>query len=291
MRVLITGASGLLGSKIAEIAVNQGCEVYSAYKDHYPEYGFPVKIDLTDKASCEKAFEIAKPEVVIHSAALTNVDLCEKEKELAWRINVEGTKIVSNLCRNRFLIFVSTDYVFDGERGFYSEEDKPNPINYYGYTKLLAEKAVKELENYAIVRTSVIFGSKPASGKTNFALWVIENLKNERKISVVTDQINSPTLNKNLAEMILEIAERNLKGIYHLAGASAVSRYNFARLIAKEFDLNAELIEPATSDKINWIAKRPRNTSLNVSKALKELKRKPMDIRKALRELRNEMKI
>ena len=294
MRLLITGASGLLGSKIAEIALNRGYEVYSAYNQHHPPHGIPVNLDLLDRESCEKVLETVKPEVVIHSAALTNVDICEKEKDFAWKINVRGTETIARLCKrlNCFMILISTDYIFDGEKGLYSEEDEPNPINYYGYTKLMAERAVKRLlKDYCIARTSVIFGSRPTAGKINFVLWILENLEKGKRINVVVDQVNSPTFNTNLAKMVLEIAERSLTGIYHLAGATPISRYDFATLLAREFGLNDELIQPTTFDRINWVAKRPRNTSLNVSKASKDLRDKPMSIQKAVRELKKELEL
>jgi dTDP-4-dehydrorhamnose reductase len=293
MKILVTGASGLLGSKVAELAFDEEYEVYSAYNQHTINYGSPVRMDLTDLDSCRRVFENVRPEAVVHSAALTNVDLCEVEKETAWRINVYGTELIARLCKefNCFMVFISTDYVFNGEKGLYSEEDQPDPINYYGYTKLKAEEAVRSILNdYCIVRTSVIFGSKPAAGKINFALWVLESLKQKRKINVVIDQINSPTLNTNLAEAILEILDRKLMGLYHIAGATPISRYDFACLLAEEFKLERELIQPTTSDKINWVAKRPKNASLNVAKAQRSLKKKPLDIRDAIRILREELK-
>jgi len=293
MKILVTGASGLLGSKVAELALIEGHDVYSAYNQHLTHYGSPVKMDLTDLNSCRRVFENVRPEAVVHSAALTNVDLCEVEKEEAWRINVYGTELVARLCNefNCFMVFISTDYVFNGERGFYSEEDKPDPINYYGYTKLKAEEIVRNILNdYCIVRTSVIFGSRPAAGKINFALWVLESLRQKRRISVVVDQINSPTLNTNLAEAILEILNDKLLGLYHISGTTPISRYDFACLLAEEFKLEKELIQQTTSDKINWVAKRPRNTSLNVTKAQRNLKKKPLDIYDAIKMLKKELK-
>jgi len=293
MKILVTGASGLLGSKVAELTFSEGHDVYSAFNKHTINHGSPVRMDLTDLDSCRRVFENIRPEAVVHSAALTNVDLCEVEKETAWRINVYGTELIARLCKefNCFMVFISTDYVFNGEKGLYSEEDQPDPINYYGYTKLKAEEAVRSILNdYCIVRTSVIFGSKPAAGKINFALWILESLKQKRRINVVVDQINSPTLNTNLAEAILEILDRKLMGLYHIAGATPISRYDFACLLAEEFKLERELIQPTTSDKINWIAKRPKNASLNVAKAQRNLKKKPLDIRDAIRILREELK-
>lgn len=292
MRLLITGASGLLGLRIAELADERGYEVYSAYNKHSPQYGVPIKMDLTNEDACAKAFKIIEPEVVIHAAAMTNVDLCETDKEMAWSVNVLGTETIAKLCKEygSFLIFISTDYLFNGEKGLYSEEDSPSPINYYGYTKLKAEEVVKRfLTEYCIVRTSVIFGSRPAAEKINFVLWVLESLRQGKRINIVTDQINSPTLNTSLAKMLLEVAERRLTGIYHLAGATPISRYEFAKLLANEFNLDQNLIQPTTSDKINWTAKRPKNTSLNVAKAAESLKEKPLTIQESVKELRREL--
>ena len=292
MRLLITGGSGLLGSKIAEIAVKKDYEVYSGYHAHKTKFGIPIKFDICDEIVLNKIFRKIKPEIVVHAAALTNVDKCEENKELAWEVNVNGTRNIAKLSQKyrAFLIHVSTDYVFSGEKGLYKETDEPNPINHYGITKLEGENIVKTVTNeWCIVRPSVIYGSTPAAGKVNFALWVLEKLKHEEPINIITDQFISPTLNTNLAEMILEVAERRLTGIYHLAGATPINRYNFATLIAETFKLNKNLISPTTSEKMKWIAKRPRDTSLNVNKAYKKLKNKPLKINEALNKLKEEL--
>ena len=292
MNVLITGASGLLGSKIAELAVKLEHDVYSGYSTHEPTHGIPIKFDVRDWNSLRKAFEISRPEVVIHTAALTDVDKCEIERELAWSVNVEGTRNVARLSRESkaLMIYISTDYVFRGDKGMYSETDDVDPVNYYGLTKLEGERAVaNELEEYCIARTSVIYGARPASGKANFALWVIQRLRSQEAISVVVDQWNSPTLNTNLAEMILEIAERGLTGIYHLAGATRISRYEFAILIADAFGLDKELIRPITMREIKWTANRPRDSSLDVGKAMRTLWNKPNEVNAALKRLKKEL--
>lgn len=291
MRILVTGASGLLGSKLTKLLVGRGYEVYSGYNLHRPLNGYPVKIDVSSRSSVEKAFRIAKPETVVHAAALTNVDECEERKELAWKINVLGTRNVAELAKryNAFMVYISTDYIFDGNKGMYREDDTPNPINYYGLTKLEGEREVERITGeYCIVRTSVIYGSNPAAGKINFALWIIEKLKRREQVNVVVDQWNSPTLNTSLAEMIIETVKRRITGTYHLAGATRINRYSFARLIAKTFSLNENLITPVTSDKIPWIAKRPKDSSLDVSKASMLLHNKPIEIKKALRILKTE---
>lgn len=291
MRILVTGASGLLGSKVAETAMRLGHEVYSGYLTSEPMLGVPLRFDVRDEASLRKAFDIARPYVVIHTAAITDVDKCEMERELAWRVNVEGTRNVARLSYEygAFLIYVSTDYVFRGDRGMYREDDETGPINYYGYTKLEGEKIVRELDESCIARTSAIYGASQV-GKPNFALWVIQKLRRQERIAVVTDQWVSPTLNTNLSEMIMEIAERRLGGVYHLAGATRISRYDFSKLIAEIFELKGELIMPTKMENMGWAANRPRDSSLDVSKAMRELRNKPKEIREALRDLREEFR-
>ena len=288
MRIFITGASGLLGSKVAEIALDRGYEVYSGYNRYKPEHGEPVKLDLTNSDSIAKAIKDVKPDAIIHSAALTDVDRCEVEKELAYKINVEGTRVIAEMARKigAFMVYVSTDYVFDGSRGMYRENDETNPINHYGYTKLLGERFCGD---FCIARPCVIYGAKPASGKVNFALWLIDKLGKGEEVKIITDQWITPTLNTNLAEMVLECVERELKGIYHLAGATRVSRFEFAKEIAREFGLDENLIKPAKMSDMSWIAKRPRDSSLDVSKASRCLNERPYYLRKALKVLKGEI--
>jgi dTDP-4-dehydrorhamnose reductase len=294
LKILITGASGLSGSKIAELAIKQGHLVYSGFNEHEPAFGNPVKLDITNKGVVDKTLEHLKPGVVIHAAALTDIDKCETNKELAWKINYEGTLNIAKATNKTesFLIYFSTDYIFDGEKGLYREEDPPNPINHYGYTKLKGEEVVKEYGGdgeWTICRPSVIYGTRPATGKVNFALWVLEKLRKGDEIKVLTDQYISPTLNTNLANMILEVAERKLCGVYHLAGASRISRFKFAQMLADILGLNKNLIKPATFTEMRWLAKRPKDPSLNVSKATRTLTHKPVKIEKALKKLKTEL--
>ena len=166
-----------------------------------------------------------------------------------------------------FLIYISTDYVFNGEKGNYAESDQPDPINHYGLTKLAAEELVKAQGEYFIGRPSVIYGSTPAAGKVNFALWLIETLRRGERVKIVTDQWNTPTLNTNLAEMTLEVAMSAVNWNFHLCGATRVSRFEFAQLIAEAFDLDKCLIDPVLSSQFKWPAKRPMDSSLDTSKA------------------------
>lgn len=288
----MTGASGLLGTRLCELAVQNEYEVYSAYSLHKPIHGTAVHFDVSDGVSVEDTIGRIRPGVVVHAAALTDVDRCEQERELAWRINVGSTENVVESCRKcgAFLVYVSTDYVFDGEKGMYEESDAVAPINYYGFTKLKAEESVKSLAGrYCVARASVIFGSNPATGKMNFALWLIDRLRKKEKVEIVTDQWNSPTLNSSLAEMILEAVEREITGTYHLSGATRVDRYSFSRLIAETFELDASLIAPTSSTRFSWVARRPRDSSLSTSKAEQTFKSKPLKLEAALLKMKEEM--
>ena len=288
MKILITGGSGLLGGKVAELAQARGYEVFSGYAHNAPGSGKAVKFDLLDGQGISETITRIKPEVIIHSAALTDVDRCERERELAYKMNFEGTRIISEVSKQigSFLIYISTDYVFNGSRGMYREDDSPNPLSYYGLTKLLGEQFC---DHGCIARSCVVYGSRPAIGKVNFALWIINSLKANQPIHVVTDQFITPTLNSNLAAMVLEVGERQLNGTYHLAGASRISRYDFARTVARMLDLDLSLLSPCRMEDMKWAAKRPRDSSLDTSKAAKHLEEKPLSSEEAMQRLKDEL--
>ena len=288
MRIFITGGGGLLGSRLAERALEEGHDVFSGYNNSIPVRGEPIKLEMAVDNSIYKAMDQAQPEIVFHTAALTDVDRCETEKDLACCINARGTKVLAEAARKMgaFLVYISTDYVFDGKQGLYKEEDAPNPINHYGHTKLLGEKYAD-----CVARTCVIYGSKPASGKINFALWILENLHKGEEIRIVTDQYVSPTLNTNLAVMLLGAGERKLEGTNHLAGATRISRYDFARRLADVFELDSSLIIEAKMNDMNWKARRPMDSSMDISKAKRFFKDTdmPWDIDRSLKTLKEEI--
>jgi len=288
---LITGASGLLGHKVAQLALKKKHEVYSIYKEHAINLGTPIQLDLANVSEIAKAIIKLKPEAIIHTAAYTNVDGCEINKELAWKVNAEATKhlAIASTDTDAHLTYLSTDYVFDGEKGLYSEEDQPNPISHYGYTKLKGEEFIKEhSQEWCITRTSVIYGWGQTQ-KLNFATWIINNLKQQKEVKILTDKYVSPTLNTNLAEMLLEITERRATGIFHTAGATRASRHEFALKLAQTFDLNTNLIKPAKMNELPWKAKRPKDSSLNVNKASALLNAKPLKLNEALRRMKRRL--
>lgn len=286
MRIFITGGWGLLGARLAGMAQEDGHDVFSGYNHSIPEKGVALKLDIAFDNSIHKAVEQAQPEIIFHTAALTDVDRCEAEQDLACRINARGTRVLAEAAKKAgaFLVYISTDYVFDGRRGMYKEEDAANPISHYGYTKLLGEKYAE-----CVARTCVIYGSRPASGKINFALWILEKLQKGEQIRIVTDQYVSPTLNTNLAGMLLEAGEQRREGIYHLAGATRISRYDLACRLADVFGLERSLIIPAKMADLCWKARRPMDSSMDVSKATRLLNEKPWDIDKSLKTLKEEI--
>ena len=289
MKLLVTGASGLLGHKVAQLALERGHEVFSIYKEHPTNLGNPIKLDLINQSKISKVITKLKPDAIIHPAAYTDVDGCETNQDLAWKINAEATKhiAIASANINSHLTYVSTDYVFDGEKGLYTEEDKTNPISHYGYTKLKGEEFIKEhATEWCIARPSAIYGW--LDYKQNFATWLINNLNQKKEVKILKDQYISPTLNTNLAEMLLEIAERNMTGTLHTAGATRVSRHEFALKLAEVFNLNIDLVKPAKMNEMPWRAKRPRDSSLNVSKALTLLNQKPLKLEQALKLMKTE---
>jgi len=285
MRLIITGASGLLGSKVVNLAKQQ-YEVIPLHNTN-PLHPNSIQVDITNQNQVLHLFNKLKPSVVIHTASETNVDKCEIQKEQAWKINVEGTRNLAEACKKAGskLLYISTDYVFDGEKGNYTEQDKPNPINYYGITKLEGENQVIHSQNYVTLRTSVLYGWHP--WKQNFVTWIMNSLKQNKAIIVVEDHYNTPTLADNLAEIIIESIQKNLQGLYHASGSQRISRYEFALQIAKTFNLDHSLIKPIKMSQLTtWVAKRPKDSSLNISKMKTQLETKPLNIIEGLSKMK-----
>lgn len=289
-RLLITGASGLLGSKLQKIA--EGKFNLILLHNTRPLSPNSLELNITNQKEVTKLFNDLKPEIVIHTASETNVDKCELQKEHAWKTNVEGTCNIARACKeiDAKLAYISTDYVFDGEKGNYKEEDKPNPISYYGITKLEGEnQVIQNCNDHVILRTSVIYGWH--QWKQNFATWVINQLRQNKEITVVDDHYNTPTLADNLAEMTIETLQSDLHGLYHASGIEKISRYDFAIQIAGTFRLNPNLVKPIKMSQLTaWVAKRPRNSSLNMDKIQKHLKTKPLNITDGLNKMKQKEK-
>ncbi len=244
-------------------------------------------LDLANEKEVRRCLAEESPEVVIHSAAITDVDFCEKNPELAIDVNGSATGSLAMACSDAraHLVYISTDYVFDGKSGLYKEDDDPQPINVYGQSKLEGEhRVLRSSADSCVVRTSGLYGWG-REDRPNFATWLHENLRATRKVSVVADHYASPTLNTNLARMLTEVAERRIHGILHLAGNTRISRYEFAVMLARHFGLDEDLLIPVKMDAMKWVAKRPYDSSLNVAKAQEMLTNKPAALDEALDEL------
>jgi len=290
LKVLVTGSAGLVGQQVVKDLSNTH-QVFSCYNELKPEYGDSVKMDLKNREMISSILTEKKPDIVIHLGAMTGVDLCEKEKTSASEINTKATEIIAKECSklNSFLVYVSTDYVFDGNLGMYKEDDITNPLGFYGESKLEGEKVVQNFStNWCIARTSTPFGLHPT--KKSFPMWVIENLQKQKQIDILIDQFTSPTYIPNLSRMLIEISERRITGIIHAAGASKISRYQMASMISDKLNLDGTLLKQISINKMKWVARRPKDSSLDVSRASSILNEKPQKIDQSLNLFIDEMK-
>lgn len=284
LKLLVIGGSGLLGLKVVELAAKQfeTSATYNYRPVEFEDCEF-FQLDKCNRTDTLSLIKKLRPDVVIDTAALHNVDYCETHHDEAWKVNVDGTKNVADACKvvGAKMIFVSTDYVFDGKKRFYTEKDAPHPLHYYAKTKLEGENTVQEAGiDFAIARPSVVYGWNPgelanlrsSSGKSmNFVIWTLNKLKKKEEMRIVTDQYSSPTLADNLAEALLALSRTKRQGTYHTAGKTCLNRFQFAKKIAQIFEMDTDLIHPVTSDMFKQIAERPKMCCLDVSKAEREL--------------------
>ncbi|ADG90835.1 dTDP-4-dehydrorhamnose reductase [Thermosphaera aggregans DSM 11486] len=270
MRVLVTGGTGLLGYWIAETYSSKGFKVYATYNEKNPpglEAAW-IKLNLEDPESIISVVREVRPDIIVHSAAYTDVDGCEVNKEKAYRVNYLGTEALARAGRETdYFIYVSTDYVFNGEKGLYREEDTPAPVNYYGLSKLLGEVAVRAIlpKNSVIVRVSGLYGYSP-TGKKNFGVIVLERLLRGENVEAFIDQWLSPTYTRFLSEILAKLVDTKPTGVLHIAG-ERLSRYEFARLFAEVLGVGENLVKPRPLESVNLPARRPRDSSLNTAKA------------------------
>ncbi len=240
--------------------------------------------DLTDGRAVEGILAEAKPEVIIHTASMTDVDLCERNPDQAYAHNVQATADLSRAARSTgaHLVHVSTDYVFNGEQGPYGEEDVPNPRGAYATTKHMAEQAVRVLApSWAIARTAVVYGWPP-SGRPNFGSWLVSTLRRGESVRLFEDQLVSPSLALSVAAILAEIAERKLRGIWNACGASVVDRLTFGQKLCGVFGFNPALCIASKVDDAKLASPRPRRCGLRSDKAAAQLEAKPLPISAAL---------
>ena len=298
MKIMVTGANGLLGQQLVATLMDAGHTVIALGKagsrlpvrqddalnsvsgDHSP-YGCCryYSADITDRPALDTIMRLEEPSVVVHAAAMTQVDECELLQDQSFAVNVLGTSnmLAAAERSGSHFIYISSDFVFDGEKGTYSEEDGKNPVNWYGYTKEQAERKVeKGRVPWAVVRTGLVYGASLRGARSNIITWVKDNLDRGQKIKVVSDQIRTPTYVEDLAKGIrLMIGQRAL-GFFHIAGPDILTPYEIATRTAGFFGLDKDLLEKVDASSFSQPGKRPPVTDLVIGKARKELGYEPL---------------
>ncbi|HYM94267.1 MAG TPA: SDR family oxidoreductase [Chitinophagaceae bacterium] len=291
MKILITGANGFLGYTLVQQLLRKEFTVIASGKgdcrlpfDEGKNFIYH-PIDITDPFSVHDVFAQCKPEVVVHAAAISKPDDCELNQWDCYLVNTEGTiAVLLNAAEYKsHFIYLSTDFVFDGEKGMYKEDDLPAPVNFYGQTKLQAEEEVKEYEyDWAIVRTVLVYG-KTFSGRGNIVTVVREKLEKAEEYKVFDDQFRTPTYVEDLAAGIVSIIEKKAKGIYHLSGTEMLTPYEMSCMTADHLGLNKSLIKKVTAAEFAQPAMRPPKTGFIIDKARKELGFEPLSFEEGLK--------
>ncbi|MBN2572911.1 MAG: dTDP-4-dehydrorhamnose reductase [Ignavibacteriales bacterium] len=295
-KILIVGSNGMLGQRLIEHYLtdeNTDLLCSSIEEKSLIENVNYFCADITDKKTIGKIIKEFKPDFIINAAAYTDVDRSETERVLAQKINVEGVANLANYSSvvNSHLIYISTDYVFDGIKGPYSEDDIPNPINYYGKTKLAGENAIKKYDTkHTILRTNVLFGLGK-NVKSDFVKWFIESLRNNKPVQIVDDQINNPTYVDDLVDAIGRVIEYKKKGLFNIGGAEFLNRYEFALRIADFFGFDKSLITPVKTEVFNQPARRPLKSGLITLKAETELGYKPSSYEEIFIKIKKRMSV
>jgi len=292
-KILITGSNGFIGqeivhqalvnSKIEVIALSRGDNRFS-HKDGY-RY---LSANVCNAEQMEAIVNEFRPNSVIHTVAMANVDVCEKEPDLCKMINVQSVKTLVALAEkyNFQLIYLSTDFIFDGENGPYKESDIPNPLNEYGKSKLEAERLIQESNcKWSIVRTILVYGVPREAGRSNFVLWVKKSLEANKVINVVTDHVRMPTLVNDVASACLQIAKQGATGIFHISSEELFSVYDIAQQVADFWNLDKSLIHPVLAESLSSSVPRPRYTGFIIDKAKAEFDFNPRNLKAGLMEI------
>lgn len=290
--LLVIGASGLLGQHL----ILRGKDYYEMILGTYFSNPFKIeevealKLDIVSEQDVFELFDEKRPDSAIIASALTGVDYCEEHPEEATALNEEGALNIAKACREHGtkLLYVSTDYVFDGERGDYTEDDEPNPINVYGKTKLGGERAVLDIAPDSLVaRVCVLFGWNRLTAKTNFVTWVLDRIEADNPVELFQDQTITPTYADEVSGVLLELIKKQVFGVFHASGSQAVSRYDMGRLIARTFGLNDEMVVPIPTSDAGLAARRPSDSSLSVEKIEEELNMRMNPIHASLEHMRD----
>lgn len=297
-RILLTGSNGLLGQKVVQLLSNrihtQLLATSRGINRHPLREGYDYEAaDLTDQARIRELFEAFRPTSVIHTAAMTQVDACEEQRETCDLVNIETVRTLCELVKayDSHLVHISTDFVFDGADGPYREEATPAPVNYYGESKLKAEQVVQAAGiPHAILRTILLYGITPAMSRSNIVLWVKKSLEAGKPINVVNDQFRSPTLAEDLADASVSAAMKRAQGLYHISGPDFMGVHDIAYAVADFWDLDPSLISEIDSASLNQRAKRPPRTGFIILKAQTELGYAPHTFKEGLSIVSRQMK-
>jgi len=289
MKILITGANGLLGYKLVQLLSLQPAvtAIATARKkiSALPANVQFFELDVTDHDQTIRVLSHTQPDVVIHTAAMTQVDQCETERDLCWKANVTGVENLVEACEknNTHLVHVSTDFIFDGSHGPLDETAIPKPVNFYGESKLAGEEIIQKSKiSWAILRTVLVFGVTPDLSRSNIVLWVKKSLEEGKSINVVNDQWRTPTLAEDLAMGCYLAASKKATGIYHISGEEMMTPYDIANQTAEFFKLDKSLIKPADSSTFRQPAMRPPKTGFIITKAKRELGYQPHNFKDGL---------
>lgn len=291
LKILVTGSNGLLGQKLI-YALKSGhpsVEILALARGENrlkdkSGYSF-ASVDLTDKNAVNNTVKNFRPDCIIHTAAMTNVDTCELNPEECRKQNIDAVQYLVDACKpfGTHFIDISTDFVFDGKAGPYSEEAIPNPLSEYGRSKLAAEKIVQESGlPWAILRTMIIYGVTDDTQRSNVVLWTKSSLEQGKNINVITDQFRGPTLAEDLADACIQAALRKAKGIYHVSGAEVMPIIAISETVADYFGLDKKYIHPITTASLRQAAARPLKTGFIIEKAKKELNFQPRALREGI---------
>lgn len=289
-KILITGSNGLLGQKLVELLrTKENIEIIATargenrlpFTDGY-EYR---AMDITNRQQVLDTIEQVKPTAVINTAAMTNVDQCEFEKDNCWKQNVNAVEYLVEACEKNdaFLLHVSTDFIFDGKNGPYAEDAEANPISFYGWSKLAGEMAVRSSNiRWAIARTVLVYGIVNDMSRSNIILWVKKSLEEGKTIKVVTDQWRTPTLAEDLAQGCYLITDKEAEGIFNISGKDFLTPYEMAIMTADYFGLDKSLISEADSSTFTQPAKRPPRTGFDLSKSREILGYEPVSFNEGI---------
>ncbi|HEY7750900.1 MAG TPA: dTDP-4-dehydrorhamnose reductase [Ignavibacteriaceae bacterium] len=296
IRIFITGSNGMLGQRAVHFYSQKenlevlACSLEEKSITNNIDY---LSCDITNREKLKSIVYDFCPDFILNLAAYTNVDVSEVEREKAWTINVKAVEYLTEAARviDAHLVHISTDYIFDGRNGPYSEDEIPNPVGYYGRTKLASENVLRMSGIiYTIIRTNVLYGVA-VNHNSDFVNWLVKSLRKNEPVRIVTDQINNPTFTDDLIQAINKIVEFRRTGIYNIGGKEFLSRYEFTELISDFFDLDKALITPVRTEDLNQRARRPLKSGLITLKAESELGYKPHTIPEALSIIKKEMNL